>query len=145
MKELDPKAAHDLLTGPDRYVYVDVRTVEEFEAGHPAGAWNVPLALRDAATGRMAPNPRFVAVMEANFPKDSRLLFGCKSGGRSGTACQILAQAGYQHVASVVGGFLGKTDPLGRVTAKGWAQCGLPVETHATHGTDYASLSSKIK
>ena len=65
--------------------YVDVRSTQEFEAGHPAGAVNVPLLEPDEDTGQMMPNPDFVRVMQANFAPDTPLLLGCKTGGRSET------------------------------------------------------------
>ena len=35
------------------YTYVDVRSIPEFEQGHPAGAVNVPLLHRDGRSGQM--------------------------------------------------------------------------------------------
>jgi len=74
-RNLEPKDVKTLLEGAEGWIYVDVRTEEEFGAGHAAGAWNVPFAVRDAA-GRMAPNPEFLAVMKRRFPSDARLVLG---------------------------------------------------------------------
>ena len=41
----------------------------EFDSGHPAGAVNVPLFEPDEDTGQMTPNPDFVRVMQATFPR----------------------------------------------------------------------------
>ena len=62
------------------YTYVDVRSIPEFEQGHPAGAVNVPLLHRDGRTGQMMANREFLDVMRANFPSDARLLIGCQVG-----------------------------------------------------------------
>ena len=118
--------------------YLDVRSVPEFEQAHPSGAYNIPLLHLDPRTGQMLPNPDFVAVVRGNFPSDTPLLVGCQAGARSVHACQLLAAAGYGHVTNVLGGFGGSHhgDP-------GWAQCGLPVETSAMPGRDYATLQQK--
>ena len=63
------------------YSYVDVRSTQEFQAGHPRGAYNVPL-LETGPFG-MAANPDFLSVMERVFAKESKLVLGCKAGGRS--------------------------------------------------------------
>ena len=47
----------------------------------PAGAHNVPLLHYDAQTGQQTPNPEFLAVMQANFADDAKLLIGCQVGG----------------------------------------------------------------
>ena len=74
-QNLKPADAKKLLDANEGWTYVDVRTPEEFQAGHVAGAYNVPFALRDAS-GRMAPNPDFAASMKRIFPSDARLVLG---------------------------------------------------------------------
>ena len=143
VRDVDVKQAH-ALQQDDGYTYVDVRSVPEFDAGHPAGASNVPLLHRDAATGQMQPNPEFLAVMQANYPPDARLLIGCQMGGRSARAAQILASAGYGDVCNVAGGFGGAYDrATGQVVHPGWAGSGLPVEADARPGTRYDELRAK--
>ena len=66
--------------------YLDVRTVEEFRTGHPEGAWNIPFAVRDAATLQMVMNPAFVAEVQAHFTPDENIIIGCQAGGRSARA-----------------------------------------------------------
>ena len=129
-EELDPQAAHARLKGGE-YVYLDVRTVEEFQAGRPAGARNVPLLNADQDSGRMVPNPAFLDSVEKVLPKDAKIIVGCKSGGRSASACQVMAQAGYKHLWNMQGGFHGKKGPQGSVFAKGWTDHNLPTESGA--------------
>jgi rhodanese-related sulfurtransferase len=117
-------AARELSAAPAA-VYLDVRTPQEFDAGHPAGARNVPVLVFDAATRRPRPNPEFLAVVERHFPSGTTLLVGCQSGMRSQRACELLADAGYTDLANVRGGFGGSED------APGWQESGLPVETGA--------------
>ena len=69
----NPKGAQRLLDEED-YTFVDVRTPEEFEAGHVPGAYNIPFGFRTAAG--MEPNPLFVDVMERLFAKDAKIVFG---------------------------------------------------------------------
>ncbi len=120
----------------DGATYVDVRSVPEFALGHPAGALNVPLLHQDPSTGRMTPNQHFLAVMQANFALDAPLLIGCQVGGRSAQAAQVLATAGFQHVANVLGGFGGAPG------AEGWVQAGLPVATEKL-GASYQPLMAR--
>jgi rhodanese-related sulfurtransferase len=137
-KRVSPPEAADLLKQGWRYV--DVRSIPEFEDGHPQGAANVPLLHMQG--GRMAPNPDFQRVMEANFPKDAQLVIGCKAGGRSAQAAALLEASGYQSVVDMRGGFHGERDPLGRVNTPGWLEAGLPVEK-VTPGQSYGELEKK--
>ena len=71
------------------HTFVDVRTEEEFDAGHPAGALNVPFML--SVQGTMLPNAEFLSVMTRAFPKDARIVLGCAAGTRSARAATALA------------------------------------------------------
>jgi rhodanese-related sulfurtransferase len=124
-------------------MYVDVRSRGEYEAGHPAGAINVPLLDRDPATMQMAPNPDFVRVMQATFDPATPLLIGCQVGGRSVRAAQMLESFGFSNVTNVKGGFSGMRDPLGRVIDPGWLDSGLPTEQGAPPGRRYEDVAAK--
>jgi rhodanese-related sulfurtransferase len=115
-------AARELQAEPSA-LYLDVRTPEEFEAGHPAGARNVPVVFFDPATRRPRPNADFVAVVQRHVSPAAKLLVGCQSGMRSRRACELLAEAGYADLANVRGGFGGSED------TPGWKESGLAVET----------------
>ncbi len=121
------------------WTYVDVRTTQEFEAGHPPGAVNVPFMLADAAG--MVPNPDFLAVMAAAFPTDARLVVGCKTGGRSLRAAQALLGAGYTRVVDQRAGWEGARNPFGQVTEPGWSRAGLPVEEGQPAGRSWSDVS----
>jgi rhodanese-related sulfurtransferase len=137
-KRVSPPEAAELLKQGWRYV--DVRSIPEFDDGHPQGAANVPLLHMQG--GRMAPNPDFQRVMEANYPKDSQLVIGCKAGSRSAQAAALLEAAGYTSVVDMRGGYGGERDAFGRVSVAGWAEAGLPVEK-VTPGQSYAELAKK--
>lgn len=120
------------------WVYLDVRSVPEFEIGHPAGAANIPLLHFEG--GRMSPNARFEEEVMASFPPSTRMIVGCKVGGRSLQAAALLQAAGYQDVVDMRGGFMGERDPFGRTLCAGWVENKLPVETDAPAEKTYAAL-----
>ncbi len=126
-----PAEAFETLEKHADAVYLDVRTEGEFEAGHPAGARNIPVLVLDPATREPRPNPDFVAAVERELPRTTMLVVGCQTGGRSQHACELLAQAGWTDVTNVRGGFGGARDQTGRVVVPGWRDAGLPVETGA--------------
>ena len=128
LKNVDVQTAYRLQSD-DGYIYVDVRSVSEYESGHAKGADNVPLLHLDAATRQMRPNPDFLSVMQDKYPRGTKLLIGCQMGGRSTQASQLLLSAGYEDVTNVQGGFGGARDPrTGQLIAEGWVDAGLPVE-----------------
>jgi len=139
VKRVTPVEADALLK--EGWTYLDVRSIPEFEGGHPAGAVNVPLL--HMMGGRMAPNPAFKSVVEGNFAKDAKLCVGCKMGGRSAQAAALLEAAGFTSIIDVRGGFGGERDNMGRVACAGWAESGLPVEASAPPERTYAELEKK--
>ena len=144
LKHVDVKTAHQLQTG-EEHIYVDVRSILEYDRGHPEGAYNIPLLHADAASGQMRPNPAFLSVMQANYPLGTKLLIGCQMGGRSAQAGQILVVAGYQNVSNVLGGFGGARDRIsGQLVNEGWVDAGLPVEQDGPQDATYGQLSKKV-
>jgi len=144
VKEITPQQVHDILSADTAAVYIDVRTEREFANGHPLGAINIPVAFPDPARGMMM-NKDFVKVVEANFPHDKKIIVGCQAGPRSNAAAGFLAQAGFQDVSNMVGGFGGMRDPMGTVIAPGWTGSGLPVSNENGDGVSYESLKLKMK
>ena len=143
LKEADVQTAHKLQSDAG-YTYIDVRSIPEFENGHPTGAHNVPLLNLDSRTGQMQPNEDFLAVVQANYATDSKLLVGCQMGGRSTQAGQILIAAGYQDVTNVVGGFGGAQNRITGEMNEGWVDAGLPVEQGAPTENSYQALQQKV-
>lgn len=128
IQQLTAEGAHALMTQDQSIVYLDVRTVPEFEAGHPPAALNIPVVVPNPALRKMVPNPDFLSTAEATVPKDAKIIVGCMSGGRSQFAAEVLEDAGYQHVANLQGGFGGARDQMGRLLVPGWQDHGLPEE-----------------
>lgn len=123
------------------YVYLDVRTEGEFAQGHPKGAYNIPIKL--AVPQGMQDNPRFIEVAGATFDKQQKLIVGCKSGARSQVAAAALIAAGFSTVSELAAGYAGRRDAFGRPIEPGWEAAGLPHDTAAEAGHDYATLSGK--
>jgi rhodanese-related sulfurtransferase len=144
MKELNAQEVYELMQSDPAYIYLDVRSVPEFEAGHPARAINIPIMHFAPGVG-MSPNPDFPAVIEATLAKDAKIAIGCKSGGRSARACEILSQMGFANVANVRGGFVGAMDNLGRITEPGWSMRNLPTCTECADEARYETLATKAK
>jgi rhodanese-related sulfurtransferase len=142
MKEIGAREAFDLMQKDPQWIYLDVRSLPEFEQGHPLNAVNIPILHLDQRIG-MYPNDDFVSVVVSNFPKDAKLVIGCKTGARSARACEILSQVGYQNVINVRGGFLGVIDPFGRVVQPGWSLLSLPVCQKCEEPAKYETLSAK--
>ena len=132
-RNVSPTEAKELLAGDAGAIYIDVRSIPEYESGHPAGAFNIPILHRHAVG--MVPNPDFVRVVQAHFAADAKLLVGCQSGARSMRACEALAAAGFVDVANVTAGFGGSR------TERGWQDLGFPVEFGAGDDKAYAALS----
>lgn len=76
------------------YVLVDVRTQEEFDAGHLWGAVHIPLS--ELQTNLDAWTPY--------LPHDVPLVVYCKAGIRSAIGAQILLDAGFANVFDLPGG-----------------------------------------
>ena len=81
---------------------IDVRTIEEFTAGHVPGAVFMPLHV--------------VPLRLSEFSRRSPVYVVCESGARASQACQYLDQHGYQAV-NLHGGM------------SAWRSAGLPIES----------------
>ncbi|MGD0676955.1 MAG: rhodanese-like domain-containing protein [Polyangiaceae bacterium] len=141
IKRISPQEASEKLA--DGWTYVDVRTSEEFAAGHPQGAVNVPIA--HAGAGGMVPNPDFARVMKALFPLDAKIVVGCKAGGRSLRAAQALVAEGYAEVLDQRAGWDGARGPFGQLAEPGWSRLGLPSETGESPGRSWADVKAGVR
>ncbi len=104
MNTITPKQLHELVESGGNIELVDVRTPAEFREAHVAFAWNLPLDKFDAAQWATRPNG-------ATDP----VYFICRTGNRSGQACEKLRRAGMKDGVNVVGGM------------RDWLAAGLPV------------------
>lgn len=141
-KRVSPAEAQKLIDD-EGYQFIDVRSVPEFDAGHPKGAFNVPL--NHAGPAGMTPNPDFLRVVQATFPKDAKLVVACKAGGRSMKAATILVDAGFTNVVDQRAGWSGAADPFGKGIEPGWAASGLPTAQTPEDGRSWEALVSLAK
>jgi rhodanese-related sulfurtransferase len=124
---------------PDRVKLIDVRTPEEYiYVGHPAMAFNVPLKFLDYQWDPerkkpvMRSNPDFLDQVQKILRADDTVLVICRSGQRSAPAADMLVEAGFENVYSVVDGVEGDkvADPenvfRGQRMKNGWKNSGLP-------------------
>ncbi len=137
---ISPAEAHAKMLD-ESCTYVDVRTEEEFAAGHPAGAFNVPW-MHMGPSG-MESNPDFVPIMERLFAKDAPLIVGCKAGGRSAAAAKSLSLAGFTSVVDQRAGWDGAKGTFGELVEPGWSRADLPSAAGAPEGRSYAALREK--
>jgi rhodanese-related sulfurtransferase len=82
---------------------IDVRTAEEFQAGHINGALNY-----DYLSGE-------VDLLISELDKSKPVYVYCRSGKRSASSAEILIDAGFKKVIDLKGGFMS------------WTQAGMPV------------------
>ncbi len=136
---ISPPEAQKLIH-QEGYVYLDVRSEPEYEAGHPAGAHNVPL-MQSTPSGMM-PNPDFLRVVQALYGGAAKLILGCRSGQRSMRAAEMMQNAGFGDLVELRPGFDGARDPFGSIIEAGWAAQGFPCESQ-TPGASYEELKRK--
>lgn len=121
---LTPQEAYEIWREIPGAKLVDVRTSAEFEwVGRIPGA--VEIEWITYPTGSL--NPDFIKQLEQHVPRESPLVFICRSGVRSHHAAVLATQQGYAECYNVLEGFEGDKDSSGhRNTAAGWRHAGLP-------------------
>jgi len=91
MKEISAKEVQQALEQGQAINLIDVREVDEVEAGHIPGIIHIPLGLLEFRMHELNKNESYIMV--------------CRSGGRSGSAAQFLESQGF-NVSNMVGGML---------------------------------------
>ena len=86
---------------PIPFVFLDVRTPEEYQQGHIKGAKLIPVQV--------------LAKHLAEVPKDKQVYVYCHAGSRSAKASKLLAQHGFSNIENVMGGI------------QAWKAAGYPV------------------
>jgi rhodanese-related sulfurtransferase len=126
----------------DGALYLDVRTPEEFSAGHAPGAYNVPLFLR-GADGAFVDNPEFLTIARSLLAADAAPIVACQAGGRSRKACTLLEAAGQKDLLHFAGGYGGSRDAFGARIA-GFVDSGSPSATAPEPGRSYPELRERF-
>lgn len=91
MKEISAKEVQQAIEQGQAVNLIDVREVDEVEAGHIPGIVHIPLGLLEFRMHELDKNEPYTIV--------------CRSGARSGRATQFLANHGF-NVTNMVGGML---------------------------------------
>lgn len=100
-----PATAAELLeSAPEGLVVLDVRTPEEFAAGHLPGATNIDFYADD------------FREQLGSLDREVPYLLYCQSGNRSGQARAMMADLGFTSVTDVDGGIIA------------WQSAGLPLD-----------------
>ncbi|GAB4338734.1 MAG: hypothetical protein Kow00117_20040 [Phototrophicales bacterium] len=100
---ISPSDYQRLFTNPSvDHLLIDVRTPEEFAAGHIQGAVNIPLQVLDQYVSQL--------------PDDQPIVVYCRSGNRSATAFDMITRAGFTDVYDIQGG------------TNAWVSQGLPLQ-----------------
>jgi len=141
--ELNPEALAEALDTDLSAIYLDVRTVEEFAAGHSPRALNVPLYVRSPSTGMVVDNADFLEVVRASVPREAAVYCGCAHGVRSLHAAWMLQREGWRKVGNLTAGWDGKRDFLGRVLEPGWFDARLPVSIGEGSERSYVALRER--
>ena len=90
-RQISPSEAMALMESESNYIVLDVRTPEEFAAGHILGAINIA-------------NESIAGKEPAELPdKDQLILVYCRSGNRSKKASEKLAKMGYTNIVEFGG------------------------------------------
>ncbi len=108
IKEVSPAAAQ-VAVSQAYSQFIDVRTPEEYAAGHAARSENIPLDTLNANFNKL-------------YKKDPVYII-CQTGNRSKKAAEILKAAGFNQVVNVTGGTVA------------WEAANLPMETKKPHNT----------
>lgn len=100
---VDPLGATALINHEDAVV-LDVRSMAEFKDGHIVNAVNIPI------------NGLGSNIKQLEKHRDKPVIAVCKSGSRSGAACNMLRKNGFENVKNLRGGMLA------------WESANLPVK-----------------
>jgi len=110
-------------------VIIDVRTKEEFEAGHIKGA-----VLLDQSSDK------FLTEID-KLNKNKSILVYCLSGGRSSSAASQIAQMGFEKVYNLEGGMM-SWRAASKPEEKGASALALPVQKGLTQAQFLAMVKS---
>ena len=135
------EAYEEIQVEEHKILFLDVRTRAEVEVvGMPTVAdANVPYMLMaepmtwndDWGSFKMVRNQNFLAAVkerleEKGLTRDDKVFLMCRSGGRSASAADLLSEAGFTNVFSVVDGYEGDKEKNGKRILNGWKNSDLP-------------------
>ena len=116
--QISAEDLHEMVTGSEKFVLLDVRATNEFEEEHIEGAINIPVA--------------DLRKKDKELNKKDTIILICSSGNRSSLGVSILGQHGFKNLYNVAGGMTGYS-AAGQV--KSCTVCQVP------HGSRYYTKS----
>ena len=114
ISEVTPQAVKANIDGGKQIILLDVRSAEEFNAGHLPKAVNISRGLLEFKIGQMLPD------------KNANIVVYCRTDARSAFATAIMQEMGYTNVKNLKGAF------------KAWGLAGYPI--YNRHG-EFTMLS----
>ena len=135
------EAFDEIQAEENKILFLDVRTRAEVEVvGMPTVAdANIPYMfmsdpmtwVADWSSFQMTRNLNFLdavkqRLQEKGLTQNDKVFLMCRSGGRSASAADLLGEAGFTNVYSVVDGYEGDKAKSGKRTLKGWKNSDLP-------------------
>ena len=96
-KTTTPQEVAARLNAGEKLTMIDVREPAEWASGHVAGVKHIPLGQLAERIGELDPSQETIVI--------------CRSGNRSGLACELLEEKGF-NVVNMVGGLNAWTDKL---------------------------------
>jgi len=96
IRQISAEDLHDMVTGTQNFVLVDVRAEAEYADNHIKGAVNIPVA--DLRTRFHELDPEKLTILI------------CSSGNRSSLGTSILEQHGFKNLCNVAGGMTGYSE-----------------------------------
>ena len=147
-----PEAFKMKTDGGAKVLFIDIRTKGEFLfLGTPLVTdMNIPyMEIDDPASWdkknnryAMSPNSDFVGAVSSlvgrqQLTKTDPIILICRSGDRSSRAANLLQEAGFTKVYSVIDGFEGDMSKDGRRTVNGWKNADLPWAYKMTESQAY--------
>lgn len=88
-RTIKPEEVQAQLQSGESLYMLDVREPNEWAAGHVAGAMHIPVGQLTERRQELDPNREMIVI--------------CRSGNRSGLACELLEEMGFQ-VVNMTGG-----------------------------------------
>lgn len=89
--DISVQQAKEMIDGGGVFI-LDVRTREEYDAGHIRGSTLIPVQVLKERLGEV--------------PKDKKILVYCRTGHRSAQASEILADNGFKEIYNMKGGIV---------------------------------------
>ncbi len=89
IQSLAPQSYVSEWQNTQEHLLIDVRTPQEYNSGHIAGAINIPL--------------QELSARQSEIPQDTPLVLYCRSGNRSAQAANLLERNGYSSIYDMGG------------------------------------------